>query len=87
MPVSANLKARILELYQSEVLATHLDHGCSESIIILGQLVHMNFNANTIMSLCESDDLMEIRQICKDHLDGQALLHELYRTLHEETLH
>lgn len=73
--------------YPSEALATHLDHGCLEALSILSQLVYMNFNPSTVLALCDSGDIEEIKGICKDNLDGQALLHELHRQLFQERLH
>lgn len=83
MPVSDNLQERILEIYQSNALATHLEHGCDEALAILSQLVFMNFNAETILRCCDDGDIKTIRAICKENLKGQSLANELYRELYK----
>lgn len=86
MSVSTKLQEQILDNYQSQALTTHLQHGCTEALIILSQLVFMNFNADTILRLCDDNDIKAIRAICKENLKGQALANELYRELYEVRL-
>lgn len=85
--ISENLKGRILERYESEVLELHLDNGNEEALYVLSQLVHMNFHAERMLYLAQKGDTKAIAQICKDNLEGVALMNELQRAFFDEQLH
>lgn len=85
--ISVSLIDRILETYPSKVLEAHLRSGSTEAMVILGQLVHMNLNPERIMLLSQQGDTRAITRICKESLEGKALLEELYRELYSVRLH
>lgn len=85
--VPENLKERILLAYPSEVLEVHLDSASEEALYVLSQLVWMQFNAENLLRLAQREDNQAIAKICKDNLEGQALLNELQRALTYLALH
>lgn len=85
--VGEDLKNRILASYQSDALARHLEDGSEQALYVLSQLVHLNFNAERILYLSQEGNCKAIAEICKEYLEGQALLTELHRVVTGEPLH
>lgn len=85
--VPEELKERILLAYPSEVLEVYLEDASMDALYVLSQMVWMNFNADNILRLAQQESCKTIAQICKDNLEGQALMNELQRVLSSQALH